>query len=178
MSWSLCPGGCGWLQLVLTLRPLPVQQEPRTQTVNMMAPRTQPQIIPSTPDTVQSKLSAASTTRTISVRNSATTYWRGLPYMHRLLIKYAMSKGWEVRKGAARVIDEEETLGAVKDNFFEETGVRLSVRELGRPLPILAFYSNREMDGVTQRQKIHIRKFLQEMGYAKDFPLVWYSKKV
>ncbi|TFK80866.1 hypothetical protein K466DRAFT_591598 [Polyporus arcularius HHB13444] len=150
-------------------------QEARVQKVNMLAPRT-PHGIPSTPDTVQSKLSGAST-RTISVRRSPTTYWHGIPYMHRLFMKLAISKGWEVRKGAARVIDEEETAAAVKDAFLEETGIRLRVRELGRPLPILAFYSNREMDGVTQRQKYYIRRFLQELGYAKDFPLVWYSKK-
>ena len=146
----------------------------------MTAPRTQPQIIPSTPDTINPGRpgSASSTARTISVRRSPTTYWRGLPFVKRTFLRYAQIKGLDVRTGDALVLDDDETWVSVRDRFHDETGVRMSVRELGRSLPILAFYSNREMDRITQRQKVYIRRFLLEMGYAEDFPLVWYAKKV
>ncbi|RPD75897.1 hypothetical protein L226DRAFT_391934 [Lentinus tigrinus ALCF2SS1-7] len=155
-----------------------VRQDPPVKKVNLMAHRTQPNIIPSTPDTVHRRHSTASTSRTISVRRSTATYWRGLPFMKPIIVQYAKSKGLAVRKGDAQIIDVDETWFALRDKFFEETGIRMSMRELGRPLPILAFYSNHEMDRIKQRQKVQIRRLLLDMGYEADFPLVWYTKKV
>ena len=111
-------------------------------------------------------------------RQSIPTCWYGVPFIESLLLQYAKSKHMVVSSSAGTA-DVQKTWKRVKGWLGDQHDVSVGLKDVhSLQVPLLAFFSNENAVGkVTKERVIRIKLLMKELGYGRDYPMMWYLDK-
>ncbi|PIL23427.1 hypothetical protein GSI_14738 [Ganoderma sinense ZZ0214-1] len=107
--------------------------------------------------------------------------WYGVPFERDLIYPYLERIGLasyykeELLRAKPGDLDVFRTWANMAKWFKRLSGVKLDLNLVwGHPTPILTFFSNHELLGVTQEKVDRIDDLLEDIGYDGDCELMWY----
>ncbi|KAI0738356.1 hypothetical protein C8Q80DRAFT_273189 [Daedaleopsis nitida] len=111
--------------------------------------------------------------------------WFGVPFLLSKVIDYAKEYGFDCPATAPflacvpRAVDPGKSWHNICKYFYQQTGINLRIREVwDRQLPILVFWTNRELVYIKDANFQQVRMLLTDMGYREDYPMRWYLDRL
>ncbi|KAI1783415.1 hypothetical protein LXA43DRAFT_853731, partial [Ganoderma leucocontextum] len=101
--------------------------------------------------------------------NNLPLVWFGVRFDQGKVLRYAVSRGYGIRRASDRGYDDLRTWANLVDKYYEKFRLYLQLREVwGCNIHVLSFYANRDLPQLAMKHRKRAVSTILAMGYEKE----------